>query len=151
VSDPVDLMNLEAIARLRHGLRTPLNHLIGYAGMVRDEALEQSAKAEAALMEEVLAVARQMVEVLTQFLPPGSHIAGDAVRALRDRFQPFAERIPALLAAFEEMPGNARSQSIRDMRGAARELIEFSRGGSPAPASWDSSENPTPPPPSSAS
>jgi hypothetical protein len=151
VSDPVDLMNPEAVARLRHGLRAPLNHLIGYAQMARDEALEQSAGAEAALMDEVLAVARQMAELLTLFLPPGSHIAGDALWALRDRFQPFAERIQALLATFEEMPGNAGSQPTRKMREAASELIRLARGGPTAAASRDSSENPTPPPPSTAS
>ena len=42
MSDILDLMNPEAIARLRHTLRTPLNHIIGYAEMVRDEAEEQS-------------------------------------------------------------------------------------------------------------
>ena len=40
----LDLMNPEAIARLRHSLRTPLNHIIGYAEMVRDEASEQRAE-----------------------------------------------------------------------------------------------------------
>ena len=83
MSDTLDLMNPEAIARLRHGLRTPLNHLIGYAEMVRDEAREQTARSETGLMDRVLAAARQMVAQLQEALPVKAHIAEDAIPTLR--------------------------------------------------------------------
>ena len=51
-------MNTDAISRLRHRLRTPLNHIIGYAEMVRDEARERGAAADAARMEDISLTAR---------------------------------------------------------------------------------------------
>src|SRR4051794_36342873 len=98
-------MSPEAIARLRHSPRTPLNHIIGYAEMVRDEAKEQSATAEAGLMEQVLTAARQIVAGLQEALPIKAHIAGDALPVLRAGMRPALDRIEKTLVSFEELTG----------------------------------------------
>ncbi len=82
VSNFVDLMKPEAAARLRHSLLTPLYQVIGYAEMVREEAVEQNATAEAALMEEAAAGARRMVAMLRWALPLKSHVAEGAIPRL---------------------------------------------------------------------
>ncbi len=127
-------MNPEAIARLRHSLRTPLNHLIGYGEMVRDEALEQSADTEAGLIEQVLAAARQIVEHLQEALPVRAHIAEDAVPVLRHAMRPWLGQIENALDAFQEMTGGACEKETRKMRSATRELRDFSRGAEPVSA-----------------
>jgi PAS domain S-box-containing protein len=128
VSDTLDLMNPEAIARLRHGLRTPLNQLIGYAEMVRNQAREQSAAAEASLMEQVLAAARQMVEQVQETLPVKAHIAEDAVPAVRAALGPWLQGVEKTLSAFEELAGGACAKEVRRMRGALTELRGLARG-----------------------
>jgi signal transduction histidine kinase len=129
VSDLIDLMNPEAVARLRHSLRTPLNELIGHAEMVRGQARDQSAAAEAALMEQTLAAARRMADRLEQFLPVKSHIAEDAVLSLRVEFRPLLDRVETLLASLEALSGDACAQAASNMRSAARELRKFAPSG----------------------
>jgi PAS domain S-box-containing protein len=131
VSEILDLMNPEVIARLRHSLRTPLNHIIGYAEMVRDEAKEQKAHAEAGLMEQVLAAAREIVDRVQEALPVKAHIAGDAVPVLRDGMRPWLGQIEKSLAGFEELSGGACDKEVRKLRAATSELQEFSRGADP--------------------
>jgi PAS domain S-box-containing protein len=131
VSDTLDLMNPEAIARLRHGLRTPLNHLIGYAEMVRDQARDQSAASEAGLMEQVLTAARQMVDQVQEALPLKAHIAQDAVPVLRAALGPWLQRVEKTLSTFEELTGGACEKEMRKMRAALTELRGLSRGAAP--------------------
>jgi len=133
VSDILDLMNPEAIARLRHALRTPLNHLIGYAEMVRDEAKDQGARAEMALMDQALSIARQIVDRVQQALPAKAHISDDALPELRTVMKPALERIGRILNDFNELTAGACDKEIRKMRAATRELLEFARSGGPAP------------------
>src|SRR4051794_28833170 len=134
-------MNPEAIARLRHGLRTPLNHLIGYAEMVRDEARDQTAKDEAGLMDQVLTAARQMVELVQQWLPVKSHIAQEAIPSLRAGLKPRLDHVEKLLTSFEELTGDTCAQELRKMRSAVSELQVFTRGAEPQ------RPGPAPPPP----
>src|SRR4051794_16644003 len=131
VSDILDLMNPEVIARLRHTLRTPLNHIIGYAEMVRDEAHEQRAEAEAGFMDRVLAAARHVVERVQEALPVKAHIPQDAVPGLRESIRASLGEIEKSLKAFEELSGGACDKEMRKMRAAMRELQEFSSGAEP--------------------
>src|SRR3954454_4228997 len=100
-------MNPEVIARLRHTLRTPLNHIIGYAEMVRDEAQEQRAEAESRLMDRVLAAARQIVDLVQEALPVKAHIPEEALPGLRESMRPRLSEIETSLASFEELSGGA--------------------------------------------
>ena len=132
MSDTLDLMNPEVIARLRHSLRTPLNHIIGYAEMIRDEAREQSATAEVGVMDQVLAAARQIVDRVQEALPVKAHIPPDAIPVLRDAMRPPLTQIEKLLAGFEEMSGGACDKEMRKLRAATSELQDFARGAEPA-------------------
>jgi PAS domain S-box-containing protein len=134
VNDILDLMNPEAIARLRHSLRTPLNHLIGYAEMVRDEAKDQGARAEKGLMDQVLSIARQIVDRVQQALPTKSHILDDAIPELRNVMRPALDRVEQILGEFDEITGRACAKEIAKMRAATRELLAFTRGEGVAPA-----------------
>lgn len=134
MSETLDLMNPEAIARLRHSLRTPLNHLIGYAEMVRDEAKDQGARAEKALMDQALSIARQIVDRVQQALPAKSHISEEALPELRNIMRPALERIEQILTEFDDMTGRACAKEVTKMRSAARELYNFARGDAPPPA-----------------
>jgi PAS domain S-box-containing protein len=127
-------MNPDAIARVRHAVRTPLNHLIGYAEMVRDEAKDQGARPEKALMDQVLSIARQIVDRVQQALPTKSHIGEEALPELRAVMQPALERVDQILVEFDEMTGRACAKEVGKMRAATRDLLSFARGADPPPA-----------------
>ncbi len=128
MSDIVDLMNPEAIARLRHSLRTPLNHLIGYAEMIREEAKSQGARAEKSLMDQVLSIARQVVDRVQQALPTKSHITDDALPELRTVMLPAVERVEQILKEFSDQTGRAFAKELGKMQSATRDLLAFARG-----------------------
>jgi PAS domain S-box-containing protein len=132
--DRLDLMSPEAIARLRHALRTPLNQLIGYAGMAADEARGQGNAREAKLIEEALGIARKIADRVQQALPQQSHIAEDAFPALREVMRPALDRIGKLLSEFEHATGGMCAVELRKMRSALAELALFARAGEPPPA-----------------
>jgi len=141
VSDLLDLKKPESVARLRHLLRTGLNHIIGYAGMVHRQAVDQAASAEAALMVEALAAARRIEEMVQEALPPASHVADEALPRLRAAMQGYIGRINYFLERFEEIAGSSCAVEIGKIRAAARDLAEFARG-----ADADSRVLVTPPP-----
>src|SRR6185437_12093696 len=58
------LMSAHAAARLRHALRTPLNHIIGYAEMVEEDAKDRSAAILAAIVYEVRGIARRIMDAV---------------------------------------------------------------------------------------
>src|SRR5262245_36790564 len=111
-------MNPEALARLRHSLRTPLNQLIGYAELVRHEARVQGARAESDLMDQALEAARQVVDQVQAWLPVKAHVAGDVLPPLRAAVASRLPEIEKALASFEESSGGACAKEMRKMRDA---------------------------------
>lgn len=132
MSNLVDLMKPEAAARLRHSLLTPLYQVIGYAEMVREEAVEQNATAEAALMEEAAAGARRVVAMLRWALPLKSHVAEGAIPRLCAAMYPETALILSAAARFEELTSGACAGEIDKIRQGAREIRRFARGDTPA-------------------
>jgi CheY-like chemotaxis protein len=133
VSNLVDLMKPEAAARLRHLLLTPLYQIIGYAEMVREEASEQNAGAEATLMEEAAEGAHRIVAMVRWALPLKSHIAQGAIPRLCAAMYPESVLILSAAARFEELTGGACAPEIDKIRQGARDLRQFSRAELPAP------------------
>jgi CheY-like chemotaxis protein len=56
------------ISELRHDLRTPVNHIVGYAEMLLEEALEPSAAGRRRALEETLGAAREVLGIIDQNL-----------------------------------------------------------------------------------
>jgi signal transduction histidine kinase len=54
----------EGLSQLRHGLRTPLNHIIGYAEMLLEDATEFRADRSAGLLREILCEAQRVRDLL---------------------------------------------------------------------------------------
>ena len=52
-------LSREAASELRHELRTPVNHILGYAEMLREDATDGSA--DAARIDGVIATARDVL------------------------------------------------------------------------------------------
>jgi adenylate cyclase len=65
VSDP----KIDARARLRHDLRTPLHQIIGYAELLEDEVREAGREEYVADLQKVRAAARRALELMDESFP----------------------------------------------------------------------------------
>lgn len=74
-------MNAEEARELRHELRTPVNHLIGYSELLLEEEEEISA-AQKVLLDTVVAQARQVLAIIPGLLTPEGE-PGDGVAKLK--------------------------------------------------------------------
>jgi len=117
----------EAIAELRHELRTPVNIITGYSEMLLEDAMGSEEDAE--LADALRGLGEQMREVLriiNASLPSGAAtIAPDALRALAEALQVRQVAVLALLDAAQGSPSAQRDEVVEDiarMRVAAGRL-----------------------------
>jgi CheY-like chemotaxis protein len=134
VNDPLDLLTPEAVAHLRHSLRTPLNHIIGYADVVYRQAKDQGASAEMELMEQVVSSARRIGDMVSEALPASSHVGGSSVPRLRKAMQGYVDRITYAVDRFQQVSPGACETEIERIRNAARQLFDFARDEASGPA-----------------
>jgi signal transduction histidine kinase len=131
MSNPLDLLSPDAIARLRHSLRTPLNHIVGYAEVVYRQAKDQGASAEMKLMEEVAASARKIGDMVSEALPANSHVGEGSISRLQDAMRGYVERIAHALDRFQQLSRGACETEIGKIRNATRQLLDFARSSAP--------------------
>ncbi len=117
-------------AELRHGLRTPLNHIIGYAEMMQEDAEQLQLSEASCNLQEVLAQAQRICD-LVQTHPVFSQRSIDdgALDELRRLMhEPVTDLQGAVsnLSKFVEL--NATSDLVR-INTAISELTEFSEFG----------------------
>jgi len=117
----------EAIAELRHELRTPVNIITGYSEMLLEDAMDSEEDAE--LADALRGLGEQMREVLRTInasLPSGAAtIAPDALHALAESLQARQVAVLALLDAADGSPSARREEVVEDiarMRVAAGRL-----------------------------
>src|ERR1700760_3586666 len=77
-----------SVAKLRHDLRTPLNHIIGYAEMLMEDAEERSAFAARDTLRQIHSRARIVAGVIqNRLLPTRTEVTDAELAALRDQLQ----------------------------------------------------------------
>ncbi len=104
-----DALSPEIAGALRHELRTPVNHIVGYAEMLREDAADGSP--DAARIDRILATAREVLARINAALPPTGMATLDDLDALiRDLRRPQT-------AVLDEVA--ALSASVRDAQYAA--------------------------------
>jgi len=111
-------MNSDETRELRHELRTPVNHLIGYAELLLEE--NGLAASEIAPLEVICAVSRQVLELLPGLLEAGE-VQGTAARQLRER----AAELVATTAALRAAPGELPTADLERLCSAAVRLREL--------------------------
>ncbi len=119
-------VNPETAARLRHALRTPLHHIIGYSEMVKEEAVERADGAPVHLLEAIRAAAHRVLESVERDLPGEAPITEAAMAGLRSRILGIAREIVRQADAFEAETREAYAPDLARIRAAAGELREFS-------------------------
>jgi PAS domain S-box-containing protein len=127
VSEPLDLLQPGAVARLRHHLRLPLNQIIGYAELVYRQAKDQGASQEMSWMEQVLESARRIGEMVSEALPASSHVGDGSIPRLQAAMQGEVARIVGAIDSFQYISQGACEIEIGRIRYAARQLSDFAR------------------------
>ena len=105
-----------ALADMRHRLRTPLNHIIGYSEMLLEEASERGLETFAADLQKIHAAGKQLLLCLNELLDPAMMARGSVGRVSRTVTSagPFREAEPdsrplAAAAARISQPHSATS------------------------------------------
>jgi signal transduction histidine kinase len=128
----LDLLAPDAVARLRHQLWTSLNHVIGYADVIYRQAKDQAAADEMELMEQVMASARRIGDMVSEALPPSSHVGAGSIPRLQTAMQGHLDRIASAVDRFQQLSQGACKIEIGRIRNATRQLFDFARRGAVA-------------------
>lgn len=118
----------EAAGELRHELRTPINHILGYAEMLLEDAPRGSD--DAAVIGEIIATARTALSFVNEALPP----TGESTTANLDRLiAALAEPQARVLAAAETLSRGERdpqfSTDVERIAQAAQRLTAIPMAG----------------------
>jgi adenylate cyclase len=112
-------VNAEEARQLRHELRTPVNHLIGYSELLLEEGDSLSA-AERTLLETLCAQAREVLEIIPGLLTPEGK-AGEGVARLRALAAQLNADTRSLAASSAGLP----AADLQRLCSAAARLGEF--------------------------
>ena len=112
-------MTPEEVRELRHELRTPVNHLIGYTELLLEE--EDIPAELVAQLEGVRSIARQVLELVPSMIEADG-TPGEAAQRLRGHVGEL-ERATAVLRA---TPGNLSMSDLDRLAAAALRLSELS-------------------------
>ena len=118
------------IAELRHGLRTPLNHIIGYAEMMQEDALQLGLTDAANCLRQVLTQAQHICDLIQKH-PVFSQrsITDTDLDELRTEVYEPAGQLRKTVAELSKLPvSNATADLVR-ISSAVSELVEFSELG----------------------
>jgi CheY-like chemotaxis protein/tRNA A-37 threonylcarbamoyl transferase component Bud32 len=94
-------LTVEAQAQLRHDLRTPLNHIIGYTEMLLEDATGDALAERRTRLELALAAARHALELINAALGSGRRIVPGDVAQLFDALQEPRQKIVAAVSGLE--------------------------------------------------
>jgi len=94
----------EQASELRHDLRTHLNQIGGYCGLLRDELPESAAVAMEPRLTAILRGSDELLEMLPRHLPPGSAVTAGHLAELRVAGEPVRAAIESACAALREAP-----------------------------------------------
>ncbi len=111
-------MNPEQTRELRHELRTPVNHLIGYAELLLEE--EGLAAASVAQLENIRAVARQVLELV-----PGIINADGTPGESAARLRAHVSELEVSTAALRAASGTLPAADLERLSAAAARLGEL--------------------------
>jgi len=116
------------VAELRHDLRTPVNHIVGYAEMLLEDLELPTHASEKAALEQTVTAARQALEVISLVLAPTRNSV--TVTELTELYAKLAEpqrriieMVEGLLGATGEEPTPTFAEDLRRILAAAGRLV----------------------------
>jgi CheY-like chemotaxis protein len=123
-----DRLTASEVTELRHELRTPVNHIVGYAEMLLEDAKADSHVERVDVLEEVLGAAKEVMGLITGALPAAAeHVATDDITALYEALRVPQQRIIEGASRLLGVDGAGRDQQytgdVSKILGAAERLV----------------------------
>jgi pimeloyl-ACP methyl ester carboxylesterase/DNA-binding response OmpR family regulator len=87
--------------QIRHELRTPVNHIIGYSEMLLEEAAELAQPEPFGQLHEVVAIGKQLLSIISELLDQPDSPSSSAISALHTHLQPHLDAILSICADLE--------------------------------------------------
>jgi CheY-like chemotaxis protein len=110
----------EAAKKLRHELRTPINHIVGYAEMLLEDSEAEEFADRRSALEEVIAAAGEILGEINTALPPSlAEPSDEGVRRLYEAFQGPRARVVEATDRLNGLPG------VADDRDFASDLLRI--------------------------
>ena len=119
-------MTPEQLAELRHDLRTPLNHVIGYTEMLLEDAADDALAERREPLQQTLSAARQALELINATLGTARAAgAGEVARLHEDLRQPRDRIVQAITGLLSATDGRdaAFSADLQKILTAAGRLV----------------------------
>ena len=119
-----------AVSALRHDLRTPVNHIVGYCELLLDDAATDEQRGA---LQAAIASARDVLSLIEAALPAsGAAVTPERVDELRSRLQAPHDRI---LAAMDTLgPAAGLAADVAKVRHATGQLLAIDRASVSRPA-----------------
>ncbi|HSG82475.1 MAG TPA: protein kinase [Gemmatimonadota bacterium] len=131
-------MTPEEISELRHELRTPINHIVGYTEMLLEDLPDVDGAGRRAALEETLVVARGALNLINSKLNTGSsggiQLATDELSALFESLREPQRRIVSVVAPLLESTAGSEAEVEADLRRiltAAKNLVPTETDAAP--------------------
>ena len=118
------------LSAMRHQLRTPINHIVGYSEMLQEEVDGQDQDALVSDLKRIQAEGRQLLEVINDHLDPAQVEAGNiSISRLRHELRTPLNSILGYSEMLEEQAVDQGRQDLasdlRKIGTAARNLLTF--------------------------
>ena len=118
------MFSSDQYAELRHRLRTPLNHIIGYSEMLLEDG--SSSGQATSVLEQVMALAKQILTLIQPTLSPrGSDPEEDPLLKLRTGMQDSLDELLRLAKQLTECTCGANLIDAERIQKAAADLISI--------------------------
>ncbi len=109
------VLSPDAVAELRHDMRTPVNHIVGYCEMLLEDAIEAEQNDRRQALEETLAAARDVLRLISTKLPPSDDdVPQSDIAALNESLREPQRRILGAMTTTLEADGAASDAAFVD-------------------------------------
>ena len=129
ISDEVHL----TVRYLKHELRTPINHIIGYSEMLLEDLADRTMSADHFAVETTHAIGKELLALVNATFEsassPDALATPDVVVALRASVRCSVERIQLEGLCPSSMANTPAAADVLKILGAASRLAEFARTG----------------------
>jgi adenylate cyclase len=119
----------ETLAHLRHELRTPVNHILGYSELLLESASERNLAASIPSLQRIQQGGRQLLEVIqTALTEDGGEVLDSGLLALRSRLREAAAPVLEMSSTLQETLQDGDEQTLADLDAisqALRNLLDF--------------------------
>ncbi|HET7024404.1 MAG TPA: protein kinase [Gemmatimonadales bacterium] len=135
------------VSALRHDLRTPVNHIVGYCELLLEDAATDADDARRTALRAALASARDVLALIDGTLSAsGQDVTPGAIDALHTRLRAPHDRILAAMDALRSpAAGDGFSADVERIRHATGRLLATHRSSVPTPAAPVSPAQPASP------